>query len=110
MSKETQATVWPKIALAICVLVVAAISIHDAALIVLNDEVIRDTEQNPMGRWLIRIGDGDIFPFVVVKLLGTLLVCTTLLTMYTVWPKKALTVAAAITCFQLCLLFYLSTG
>lgn len=93
---------------ACCALAIAAISVHDAALIVLNDEVIVECEQNPMGRWLLDIADGHVLPFVIVKLVGTTTVCTLILAMLRYWPCKAVTISTAVACFQFGLLTYLS--
>ena len=91
-------------------LFIAAVSVHDAMLVVLHDEVIAEVEENPMGRWLIERGGGDVWLFVAVKLLGTSLVCAILTALYPRWTRAAFVAAAAIACFQLGLLLYLSLG
>ncbi len=89
-------------------LVIAAISVHDAALIVLNDDVIMEAERNPVGRWLLELAGGHVFPFVIVKLIGTTTVCALILAMLRYWPRRALTVSSAIAFFQVGLLTYLT--
>ncbi len=41
----------------LCV-VVAAVSVHDALLVVVNHEIIGQAEQNPVGRWLLEMQGG----------------------------------------------------
>jgi len=90
-------------------LLIAVISIHDAALVVLNDEVIQQSEQNPIGRWLINLAGGEVFPFVFAKLIGTTTVCAMILAMLRYWPRRAVTISSAVACFQVGLLTYLTS-
>ena len=90
------------------ILFTLAVSVHDAALVILHDRVIGMTEQNPVGRWLIELNHGDVWLFIGLKLLGTALCGATLLTLYEVWWRAARTAAIAVACFQLGLLIYLS--
>lgn len=95
--------------LAGCTLI-ASVSIHDAMLIVVHHESILADERNPVGRWLLEIQGGDIWLFVLVKLLGTSAACALLIRLFEVRPQMALIAAGAVTCFQLGLLGYLSLG
>ena len=90
------------------ILFMLAVSVHDAALVVLNREIISHMEQNPVGRWLIEINDGDVWLFIGLKMLGTAISCAALLTLYQVWQRAAETAAISVACFQLALLLYLS--
>ena len=92
----------------VAVLFIAAVSVHDAALVVLNEQVIADTEQNPMGRWLIQRDGGRVWLFVAVKLLGTAIACAALVALYQSWRTAALAASASLAGFQLWLLLYLS--
>ena len=94
--------------LSLCLLVISAVGVHDCALVVLNDEVIHETEQNPMGTWLISMTNGGIWLFVIAKLIGGITVCEVLLTMHRSWPRITLPVATTIASLQLLLLAYLS--
>jgi hypothetical protein len=91
------------------VVFIAAVSVHDALLLALNEEVIADVELNPLGRWLIALG-GDVRLFIVVKLLGTAIACAALVAIYPWWRRAALTAGGAIACIQFGLLLYLSLG
>ena len=53
---------------AACCLFVVAVSVHDAMLVVLHADIIGDVEQNPIGRWLIELQGGEIWLFLVAKL------------------------------------------
>lgn len=93
---------------AACCLFVAAVSVHDATLVVLNDGVIVQEEQNPLGRWLLDLQGGEVWLFVLVKLVGTAVVCATLITLYRHRQRIGMAVAVALAAFQLALLSYLS--
>lgn len=90
-------------------LLIAAISVHDAWLVVLNDQVIAEFERNPLGRWLIDLNSGSVHLFVTVKLIGTSLVCGVLSTLHDTSPRIGRLVTWPIACFQLALLTYLYT-
>ena len=90
-----------------CCVWIAAISVHDAVLVVIHHEVIDQYEQNPLGRWLIQWHGGDVWLFVLVKFAGTALVCAVLVRLYQHRSSVAVTVAATIAGFQLLLLLYL---
>jgi hypothetical protein len=89
---------------------IAAVSVHDAALVVVNQNLILDVEQNPVGRWLIEANGGSIWPFVAIKLLGTSAACAVVLDLHQRCRPTGLLVAAGVAAFQAGLLLYLSTG
>ena len=96
------------IALASCCLFVAAVSVHDAMLVILNANVIGDVEQNPVGRWLIALQGGDVWLFVSLKLVGTAVVCAVLVTLYEYRTRLALASSSGVAAFQAGLLWYLT--
>jgi hypothetical protein len=93
---------------AACCLFVMAVSVHDAMLVILNDVVICDVEHNPIGRWLIELQDGEVWLFVLVKLVGTSVACAALVTLYRVRADLALAVSKGVALFQAVLLCYLT--
>ena len=97
-----------QILLAACCLLVAAISVHDAMLVVLNAGVMGEVERNPVGRWLIEVRGGDVWLFVSLKLVGTAVVCATLVTLYEFRTRLALAAGSGVAAFQLVLLWYLT--
>ena len=90
-----------------CCVWIAAVSVHDAVLVVVYQDTIEQHEQNPVGRWLLQRHGGEVWLFVLVKLAGTAAVCVVLVSLYRYRPVLALPVAAALAGFQLLLLCYL---
>jgi hypothetical protein len=103
-------TYRPASIFSLCCLFVAAVSVHDASLIVVNYQVIGETEQNPVGRWLLEIQDGAVALFVVVKLAGTALVCALLVTLFRHSQRIGTIAVVGLAAFQLMLLCYLTFG
>ena len=91
-----------------CSLFVAAVSVHDAMLVVINDDIITQVERNPIGRWLIGLQGGDVWLFVCLKLVGTAVVCAVLLTLHELSERLALLASGGVAVLQLILLSYLS--
>jgi uncharacterized membrane protein len=89
---------------------VAAVSVHDAALLIVNEGNILEFEQNPIGYWLIQANSGSVWLFVVVKLLGTSLVCAVLASIYEYSRRLALVMTSPLAVFQAVLLSYLYTN
>ena len=94
--------------LAVCLVTIAAISVHDATLLILNDQVILESEQNPIGLWLIEKGGGEVWLFVTLKLAGTTTVCTVVAILFDRWPRASVTIACVLAGIQFTLLVYLS--
>ena len=104
----TQLPELQAIFMGLLVLFIAAVSVHDAMLVVLNELVIADAEQNPVGRWLLAASGGNVWPFVGVKLTSTAIVCAALLTVHQCVPRIGLMAAGSVALFQAALLLYLS--
>lgn len=94
---------------AVLMLFIAAVSVHDAALVAVNSDVIAEMEQNPIGRWLIEWNAGSVTLFIGVKLLGTSLVCAFLASLYEYSRRVGMAVTLPLAVFQACLLTYLYT-
>jgi uncharacterized membrane protein len=86
---------------------VAVVSVHDAALLIVNQDNILEYEKNPIGYWLIQANSGSVWLFVVVKLLGTSLVCAVLASIYEHSQSLALVITGPLAIFQAVLLSYL---
>lgn len=95
---------------AACCLLVVAVSVHDAMLVFLNADIIGEVERNPVGRWLIDLQGGEIWLFMAMKLVGTAVVCTVLVTLYELRARLALVVGGGVASCQLVLLWYLTFG
>jgi hypothetical protein len=91
-------------------LLIMVVSVHDAMLVVLNVDVILEFERNPIGKWLIELQRGEIWLFVLTKLLGTAVVCTVLVMLYESRARHGLVAAAGVASFQMMLLCYLTFG
>ena len=91
-----------------CLFVVAAVSVHDAMLLLLTDQVIAEVELNPMGRWLIKWDEGEVLLFVILKLIGTTTACALVVALFQRRPEIAFAVAASLAGFQVVLLSYLT--
>lgn len=87
---------------------IAAVSIYDAALVVLYADVIAATEQNPIGSYLIAINGDDPSLFVLLKLMGTALTVVVLLELFQKLRHLAVPVVAGVASAQMSLLLYLS--
>ncbi|MBL6706699.1 MAG: hypothetical protein ISQ06_11340 [Planctomycetaceae bacterium] len=87
---------------------IAAVSIYDAALVILYANVIALTEQNPVGQYLIRINGDDPSLFVTLKLIGTALTVTVLLLLFQNLRHLAVPVVTGVASAQMSLLLYLS--
>lgn len=86
---------------------IAAVSVHDAMLVILNSAVISQFERNPIGQWLIDVANGEVWLFVLLKLTGTAVVCATLVALYEHSRHLGVTVTSALAVFQAGLLMYL---
>ncbi len=101
--------------LSVCLLVplilfIAGVSVHDAVLLIQNQEVIGQFERNPMGQWLLALGNNEVWLFVSVKLLGTAIVCTSIVALCDYSRKLGYMTAVGLATFQASLLFYLCTN
>jgi hypothetical protein len=94
-------------AFAILLLFIAAVSVHDVMLVVLNHEVILAYEQNPVGRWLIEANGGAVWLFITIKLFCTSMVCTVLFGLYEYRRRLGFAAAGGLAVFQAMLLLYL---
>jgi len=90
-------------------MIVGAVSCYDAYLIQRYQFSIQVLEENPIGRWLLEVGQGEVLLFVRAKLAGTLVVLTVLAWLYRHWRRIAHPTAIALATFQLGLLVYLTT-
>jgi hypothetical protein len=86
---------------------VALVSIHDAALLVVTQDLIVEFEQNPLGCWLLELGAGSVWPFIIVKMIGTSLVCAVVVSIFEYSKRWGLLLVAPLAGFQAILLSYL---
>ena len=90
-----------------CLLFIACVSIYDTYLVAFYKETILLDERNPICEYLIRQDTSQLTWFLCGKLVGNLVVISTLLSLFFFGFSQALTVAKSVACFQLLLLSYL---
>jgi hypothetical protein len=83
------------------------VSVHDGCLVLVNRPAMWSVEQNPLGRWLIHVWGNDIWLLVMLKAIGTVCVASILLLLYSLRPRLAWIICAALGAIQLGLLVYL---
>ncbi|MFO0943435.1 MAG: hypothetical protein U0930_22090 [Pirellulales bacterium] len=89
---------------------IALVSVHDAALLVVNQDLIQEFEQNPIGSWLIQLNNGSVWLFVILKLLGTSIACAVLASIFEYSRSLAMIIISPLASFQAMLLSYLYGG
>jgi|GEM_PF-4946139 len=98
---------WRDLRTTACCFIIGGVSLIDTWLIVRHAEIIQVTEENPVGRMLLTLGNGDVSLFVACKLLGTVVVLTSLFWLSANYWLIAQPVIRCITVFQTWLLWYL---
>lgn len=83
------------------------VSVLDGYLLMHTREVIGDTERNPVGLALLAINGGQVWLFLSLKLIGTILASMWLLVIHRKNPRRRLMIAISLACFQLGLLIFL---
>ena len=86
---------------------IVSVSAHDGCLVLAHRPSMRLIEQNPVGHWLIRAGNDDIWLLLTLKAIGTVAVASFLLVLHSFRPSLAFISCAAVAVFQLGLLMYL---
>ncbi|MFM7165839.1 MAG: hypothetical protein ACKO3T_11385 [Planctomycetaceae bacterium] len=89
---------------------IAAVSLYDCWLTLRFREVMLETEQNPVGLWLIKVAAGEVWLFLQFKAAGTLVVLLLLFWMFLRNLKFTFTVSGSIASGQTALLVYLTTA
>lgn len=79
---------------------IVGVSIYDTALIVVFKDSIYYMEQNPVGRWLLRLGHGDVEIFVRAKLAGTLIVAAALVFLHRYRAVSAMPITTSVAIWQ----------
>jgi hypothetical protein len=87
--------------------VIAGVSTFDACLALRYRAELIYTELNFVGKYLLRLVDGDPTLFLSLKFLGTMVTLGVLMHLYLFRPKWGLTVGTALATFQLGLLAFL---
>ena len=96
--------------LALCVTVIAAVSAYDVYWSFKTQDVLQETELNPIGRWLIAADGGDIALFMTCKMLGVVAVILAIPAIYWFRVSWGLTCGVSVAVFQGLLYCYLDHG
>ena len=89
---------------------IAFVSCFDIYCSFLTEEVLAESEENPIGRWLIALDGGSIHLFMKVKTAGTFLVLTLLYLLLVLRPSWGWICCTSVSVFQVWLMFYLNFG
>ena len=98
---------WSRKLFACCVLFIVCVSIYDTYLVLAYPAGILVGERNPICLYLIRQDMSQFSWFIGGKVLGNIVVVSTLLGLYFSGFRHALTVAKGVALFQLLLLVFL---
>lgn len=99
-------SLWFPVALA----VIVGVSAYDTYLIIKFARCLIELEENPIGKWLIEINNGDVSVFVRSKIAGTILVASILLLMKRFQSRIVFPVTTSIASWQVGLLWYLTNA
>ena len=101
---------WQTGCLAAMLAIITFVSCYDVYWSFKTAEILYQTEQNPIGMWLISLDGGDVSLFMTVKMVGTMLVILSIPALYCYRRKWGLTCAAGLTVFQCLLMVYFEIG
>lgn len=94
--------------LAFCMLIVAVVAADDVYWSFKTQDVLAETEENPVGRWLIQMDGGDIALFMTCKMFGVLLVLLALPAIFWFRRSWGLICSISLAVFQIALFMYLN--
>ena len=88
--------------------IVAAVAAYDVYLSIKFQDVLFAMEENPIGRWLIALDEGDVALFMTAKMIGVTAVVLTLPAIYRFRRSWGLLTVTALASFQSWLFYYLT--
>ena len=88
--------------------IILVVAINDVYWSFKTQEVLYESEQNPIGTWLIEMDGGDIALFMTAKMVGTMVVVMAIPLIYTIRRRIAQAVAGVLALFQSMLFLYLN--
>lgn len=91
-------------------LIIGIISAIDCYWSIRLQESLYENEQNPLGRWLIELGGGDIALFMMCKIIGTTIALGILILLFMHKRTWAHISCFCVCIFQIILLIYLYCG
>ena len=89
---------------------IASVSMYDMYWSFKTQKVLAETEQNPLGNWLISLDNGDIALFMTAKAMGNVFVLLIIPGIYCFRKNWGLVIAGSLAGMQLMLMLYLNFG
>lgn len=100
-------TICSDLVFSVCFWWIFLVSMMDHYLTIKLQEVILDTERNPLGLWLIHLDGGSVALFMTFKMSFLWLIYFIVLFLYKVKRTWAIIILLSLSFFQLLLVFYL---
>ena len=91
-------------------LLILIVAVVDGYFLLINRQIIFQTELNPVGRFLLALDHGNVRYFFMAKCCGTIAASSVLLVLYWTRMRIALAVTGCVALFQLGLLGFLLFG
>jgi hypothetical protein len=91
-------------------LLILSVAVVDGYFMLINRQIMFETELNPVGRFLLSLDDGNIRYFFVAKCCGTIAASSVLLVLYWTHMRIGFAVTMCLALFQLGLLRFLLFG
>ena len=92
------------------ILFIFVVSMVDNSWTYINRDIMLETEQNPLGMWLLTIAGGSVLLFIIVKTITTALACALMAILYRYRADMGLAVIVGVSLAQAVLLWYLYFG
>lgn len=90
--------------------VIILVAVIDGYYMLINHEIIVQTELNPVGRFLLALDQGEVRYFFLLKCCGTIITSSVLLVIYWKQRSRGLATTTGVALFQLGLLKFLIFG
>ncbi len=88
--------------------IIAAVAAYDVYLSIKFQATLHAMEENPLGRWLIALDNGDVALFMTAKMMGTMVVLLVLPAFYRFRRNLGMATASGVAAFQSSLFCYLT--
>ena len=88
--------------------IIAAVAAYDVYLSIKFQHVLYSMEENPLGKWLIALDNGDVALFMTAKMIGTMVVLLVLPAFYRFRRNLGMVTASALAAVQSSVFCYLT--
>ena len=90
-----------------CCVIIITVAAIDTYWLSKNRDIIHEVEQNPIGKYLIGLDNGDVSLFILCKFIGTYMSIAVVYWLWPKYPRKSNAIAISLATIQIFLLFYL---